>query len=393
MTTRRMEPKYVKRRQRGLAVLIAAVVLIVASVIYIGVRLSESNDYDGAGDGTTVLVEVPEGSSLSELGPKLAEQDVVKTNDAFQSEAFMHPMASTLKPGIYRLNHKMSSKDAINALLSPDQYQLEMLDVHGGATLEDVTVVAGKTRMGIFSQIAQVSCSEAKDMGKTDCVTVAQLRTAAASVDPAQLGVPVWAQQPVRARGEDPKRLEGLIRPGRYVVDPDKSAQEILTDLITRSAKYYESTDIEGRAKAIGLQPYELLTAASLVEREVPATDFAKGARVILNRLAKPMRLQFDSTVNYGLDEQEVATTDKDRQTVTPWNTYASDGLPATPIASSSDAAIAAMENPEEGNWLYFVTVDPVTGRTVFNDDFEAHQRSIEDARRAGVLDSNRDRQ
>lgn len=101
------------------------------------------------------------------------------------------------------------------------------------------------------------------------------------------------------------------------------------------------------------------------------------------------MRLEFDSTVNYGLDDVEVATTTEDRQRVTPWNTYASDGLPATPIAAPSDDAIAAMENPADGNWLFFVTVDK-SGRTVFNDTFDAHQQSVQEALQSGILDSNR---
>ncbi|PFG28631.1 predicted periplasmic solute-binding protein [Corynebacterium renale] len=386
MSYRNMEPKFVKRRQRGLAVLIAAVVLIVAAIIYIGVKLTESNDYEGSGNGVTALVEVPEGSSLSELGPDLEEKNVVKTNEAFQSAAFMHPMASTLKPGFYKLQEQMSAEAAVNALLSPSQYQIEMLDVHGGATLMDVKVVGGQTREGIYSQISRLSCAESES---GDCVSVEELQRVAATTAPEQLGVPEWALEPVKSRGDDPKRIEGLIRPGQYIIDPNKSAQEILTDLITRSAEYYNSTNIVGRAQEIGLTPYELLTAASLVEREAPAGDFDKVARVILNRLDEPMRLEFDSTVNYGLDDVEVATTTEDRQRVTPWNTYASDGLPATPIAAPSDDAIAAMENPADGNWLFFVTVDK-SGRTVFNDTFDAHQQSVQEALQSGILDSNR---
>src|SRR5699024_8627845 len=102
---------------------------------------------------------------------------------------------------------------------------------------------------------------------------------------------------------------------------------------------------------SIGITPYELLTSASLVEREAPAGEFDKVARVILNRLDEPMRLEFDSTVNYGLEDVELATTDEDRGKVTPWNTYAMDGLPETPIASPSEEAIQAMENPAEGQW------------------------------------------
>lgn len=99
--------------------------------------------------------------------------------------------------------------------------------------------------------------------------------------------------------------------------------------------------------------------------------------------------MQFDSTVNYDLEDQEIATTDEDRARVTAWNTYAKDGLPDTPIASPSIEAITAMENPAEGPWLYFVTVDK-DGRTVFTTTFEEHQVAIQESIANGVLDSNR---
>lgn len=385
---RRMEPVYVKRRQRFLAVTIAALILLIGAVIYIGVATSDrggsTTDFEGTGNGVVQLVEIPEGSSMSELGPELEERGIVATNAAFQTAAAGNPDAGSIQPGFYRLQEEMSAAAAVAALLDPNN-QVDLVDIHGGATLMDVAVVGGDTRPGIYSQIAQVTCTE----GSTNCITVEDLQTVAATADPATLGVPEWAVGPVESRGADPKRLEGLIMPGQYVVNPTADAQGILTDLITRSAAKFEETDIVTRAQGINLTPYELLTAASLIEREAPAGDFDKVARVILNRLEEPMRLQFDSTVNYGLPEVEVATTDQDRETVTPWNTYAMDGLPETPIAAVSMEALQAMENPAEGNWLYFVTVD-TDGTTVFNDTFEQHQEDTMRAINSGVLDSNR---
>ncbi|MEJ4100001.1 endolytic transglycosylase MltG [Corynebacterium mastitidis] len=384
---RRMDPKYVKRRQRGAAVLVAAIILIFGALVWIALSAIGAiggNDYEGEGNGVVQLVQVQEGSSVSELGAELEERGIVKTDAAYQSAAFSNPNAGSIQPGFYRLQEEMSAASAVAALLDPNN-RVEMLDVQGGATLMDVTVVAGDTRKGIFTMISEVSCAETPG----DCVTVDQLHDVAAKTAPQELGVPEWAVPAVLERGTDPRRIEGLIRPGQYVIDPGMDAKDILTDLITRSADYYNSTGIEQRAEATGLTPYELLTAASLVEREAPAGDFDKVARVILNRLEEPMRLEFDSTVNYGLSEQEVATTDADRARVTPWNTYAKDGLPDTPIAAPSDEAMEAMENPAEGNWLFFVTVDQ-QGTTVFNDDFDAHQRSVEEAMGSGVLDSNR---
>lgn len=383
---RSMEPQYVKRRQRGMAVLIASLVLIIGGLGYIGFRLlggGNTLDYEGQGNGVVQLIEVPEGSSMGELAPELAEKNVVKTPEAFSSAANSNPRASQIKPGFYRLQEEMSAKSAVEALLD-DANMVDLLDVHGGATLLDVNVLGGDVRFGIYSLISQVSCKEG------GCVSAEELEKIAATVDPAELGAPDWAVEEVRARGEDPKRIEGLIAPGQYVLDPNMDAQEILTDLITRSTKKYNDTNIVDRAQAIGLKPYELLTAASLVERESPAGEFDKVARVILNRLDEPMRLELDSTVNYGLEDVELATTDEDRNRETPWNTYAKDGLPDSPIASPSEEAIQAMENPAEGNWLFFVTVDD-KGTTVFTDNYDEHLANVDDAVRSGILDSQRE--
>lgn len=387
---RRMEPKYVKRRQRGLAIFIASIVLIIGAIIYIGVQVSDRDsaatavDFEGTGNGVTQLVEIPEGSSISQLGPELEERGIVKTDGAFQTAASANPDASTVQPGFYRLQEEMSAESAVAALLDPAN-RVELLDIHGGATLMDVSVIGGDVRPGIYSQISSVTCIE----GSPNCITAEDLEQVGATADLAALGVPEWALEPVAARGPDPKRLEGLIVPGQYVVNPTLDAEGILTDLITRSTQTYNDTGIVERAAAIGLTPYELLTAASLVEREAPAGEFDKVARVILNRLEEPMRLEFDSTVNYGLEEVEVATTDEDRAQETPWNTYAKDGLPETPIAAASVEAIEAMENPAEGEWLFFVTIDR-DGTTVFNNTFEEHLEDVQTALESGVLDQSR---
>ena len=133
-----------------------------------------------------------------------------------------------------------------------------------------------------------------------------------------------------------------------------------------------------------------MLIVGSLVQKEAHPADFAKVARVIYNRLASDYdRLEFDSTVNYPLDRQEVATTDEDRAKETPWNTYAKAGLPATPICSPGEDALAAAEKPEAGNWLYFVTVDS-EGTTLFTNDYQEHLANRDKALDSGFLNSGR---
>nr|VDG63538.1 aminodeoxychorismate lyase [Streptococcus thermophilus] len=375
-------------RTRGIAVLVVSILLIIGAIVYIAFARSTSGggDFQGAGNGVEQVVEIPEGTTLSQMGPALQEQGVIRSDQAFQAAAMSNPNADSIQPGFYRLQEKMSAEAAVAALLDPAN-KIDLLKIPGGLTLMDVRVVGGDTRFGIYSNISTVTCGPEGDA--EGCVSAEQLHDVAANADPASLGVPEWAIKPVAARKGDPKRLEGLIAPGEYIVDPSADAEAILTDLVTRSADKYNSTDIVGRAQAIGLSPYELLVAASLVEREAPAGDFDKVARVILNRLAEPMRLEFDSTVNYDLESVELATGDSDRQRKTPWNTYAMDGLPETPIASPSDEAIQAMEHPADGEWLFFVTVDE-DGTTIFTNTFEEHQAAVQQAYDSGILDSQR---
>ena len=126
--------------------------------------------------------------------------------------------------------------------------------------------------------------------------------------------------------GDDHRRLEGLIAPGTWNIDPSAQPQDILSTLIGASATQYAQGGLLDTAKAMNMSPYQILTVGSLVQRESKPDDFAKVARVIYNRLAENRTLEFDSTVNYPLDRIEVATTDGDRAQHTPWNTYVRPG-------------------------------------------------------------------
>jgi len=93
-------------------------------------------------------------------------------------------------------------------------------------------------------------------------------------------------------------------------------------------------------------------------------------ARVVYNRLAEPMRLQFDSTVNYGLGKTDVILTTDLLNKDTPYNMYLHDGLTPTPIDNPGADAIEAALNPASGNWLYFITTDLNTQETKFTNSY-----------------------
>lgn len=376
------------RRRVVAGAAVAVLVAVVLAVIFLGTKIFDSGggEYSGAGKDD-IVVQVRDGDSTTQIGQTLRDQNVVANVKSFVDASKDNAAIAAIQPGFYKMRTEMSASAAVQRLADPGT-RVGKLVIPEGRQLDDVKAVGSdKTTDGIFTLIADASCVELN--GQRKCVAAEDLRKVAEQADPTALNVPDWAMKPVTALGGNHRRLEGLIAPGAWNVDPSGSAQQILATLVAESADHYVKGGLLDTAKAMKLSPYEILIVGSLVQREAKPNDFAKVARVIYNRLAAPQRLEFDSTVNYPLDRQEVATTDADRAQVTPWNTYASDGLPATPICSPGDEALAAAERPEAGDWLYFVTVD-MDGTTLFTKDYQQHLANIELARRNGVLDSAR---
>jgi UPF0755 protein len=382
-----------RRRRRLVGFLsLGVLIVIVVGAVFLGSRLWHGvfggNDSDYAGGGVNdVVIQVHDGDSTTAIGQTLLDHKVVATVKAFVEAASGNSEMSAIQPGYYRVRTEIPAADAVQRLTDP-QSRVGLLVIPEGRQLDDVRdVKTNAVTEGIFTLISRATCVDLD--GNQRCVPVDELKRVAATVPPAALAVPEWAVQPVSAMGDDHRRLEGLIAPGTWNIDPASGAQDILTILLRTSASRYAQSGLLDTATAMNMSPYQILTVASLVQRESKPEDFAKVARVIYNRQAENRTLEFDSTVNYPLDRIEVATTDADRAQATAWNTYVRPGLPATPICSPSPAALAAAEQPEPGDWLYFVTID-LQGTTLFTRDYNQHLANIELARRNGVLDSAR---
>ncbi len=389
--TERLRAERGRRRKRLIRGLVVGLLIaVVLAVVFVGSRMWHSfgpqNDY--AGDGKKDLViQVRAGDSTTAIGETLHNQDVVRTVKAFLEAAEGNQAIAAIQPGFYQLRTEISADSAVKRLTDPKS-RVGKLVIPEGQQLDDTTdVKTNATTPGIFTMISEASCVELD--GDRHCVPTTDLRTAAEKTPLATLSVPPWAIEPVDGMRDDHRRLEGLIAPGTLNVNPSGSPQSILESLISASAQRYVKSGLLDTATAMNMSPYNVLVVASLVQREAKPQDFAKVARVIYNRLAEHRTLEFDSTVNYPLDRREVATTDGDRAQTTPWNTYLSEGLPATPICSPGTDALKAAEHPADGDWLYFVTIDG-QGTTLFTRDYQQHLANIELAKRNGVLDSAR---
>jgi len=175
--------------------------------------------------------------------------------------------------------------------------------------------------------------------------------------------------------GED--HIEGLLFPDTYFYAPHTSDLSVLRRAYRRQ---HEKLMAAWETRAPGLPyrtPYEALIMASIVEKETGvAFERPRIAGVFLNRLRLGMRLQTDPTVIYGLGERFDGNLRKvDLQRDTPYNTYTRAGLPPTPIAMPSEAAIQAALNPARTDALYFVARGD--GTHVFSSTLDAHNRAV----------------
>lgn len=330
-------------RVRTLVVLVLAVAVVAAAgaagwafLRPIVADLTADTDYDGPGSGQ-VTIQVQDGETGTEIAETLAESNVVKTSEAFVDALAADPRGSAIQPGTYQLREEMSADGALGLLLDP-----------ASRVEERVQLIEGLRAEAALQQISEATR-----------IPVDQLE--AAATDPA-VGLPAEAGG----------KLEGYLFPATYQFQPDATAVDVIGAMVGRTKQALQAS---GTPRD---RWHRTLTIASLVEAEASRSqDRPKVARVIENRLAAGMPLQFDTTVDYATGKRGVTTTDADRATDSPYNTYVNAGLPPGPINSPGENAIAAAAHPADGPWMYFVAVNPDTGETKFATTFAEHQRNV----------------
>ncbi|WP_237179267.1 endolytic transglycosylase MltG [Paenibacillus sp. MMS18-CY102] len=175
-------------------------------------------------------------------------------------------------------------------------------------------------------------------------------------------------------------RLEGYLFPETYEVKKGSTAEDVVHRMLSEMDRKLDSIpELDETLAARGITLHQLLTVASLVEREV-VVDEERGlvAGVIYNRLKQDMPLQIDATVQYLLDKQKERLMEKDLDVDSPYNTYKTKGLPPGPIASPSLKSIQAALSPETTDYVYYVTKKDGSHTHLFAKTYKQHLRNIE---------------
>ncbi|MGH9101978.1 MAG: endolytic transglycosylase MltG [Acidimicrobiales bacterium] len=333
-----------RRRRWPLVVVVVAVVLAVLAVVAVSwVR----DQVDPGHRGAPVALTVPAGSSLSAMAGPLARRGVIGDQDLFRLWLRFHHVGD-IRPGYYTM-HRSEPYSAVVA-------QLEK-----GPQRARLTIPEGFTLARMAARVGELKGRSSKGF--------------------------LAAASQVRSSYEPPEvhSLEGLLFPATYLVSPGESDRQILQQMVSSFDGAAASSHLRELAPGVGLSPYQVVTVASMVEREakLPA-DRGKVARVIYNRLAKGMKLQVDATVLYALGNRTTSLSSSDLQVDSPYNTYVHYGLPPTPIASPGVASLEAALHPTPGPWLYYVVVSK-DGAEAFSTTLAAQQRNIALARSRGL--------
>jgi len=332
---------------------------VVAVLVFVGLVAAHAlnsifgapSDYSGSGSGS-VQVEIKAGESLSQIGQDLADAGVVASSGAFTDAADANDRSSSIGPGTYRLRHHMSASAALTLMLDPSSLVQARVTIPEGRRLRDI--------VALVAQDTDISTADLD----------------AAARNPAALGVPSWgAGHP----------LEGFLFPATYDFPPGTTATQALTAMVTRFNQEAASIHLVAKAKGVGLTPYEVLTLASIIEREGRLTaDYPKIAEVFYNRLHRNMALQSDATLFYVLPANHGPLTSSDLHLDSPYNTRIHTGLPPTPIASPGEVALNAALHPAHGPYLYFVTIDK-SGKAAFARTLSEFNQLVAQSRRNGV--------
>lgn len=347
--------------RRGSPVAVTAVaVLAVLGIIVASALVWSSRQINPSGEpGAKVSsIEVPSGSSFTAVTKLLEENDVISSARVMGWYAKFKDV-DPVKAGEYvdfKINSSMA--DAIDVL-------------NAGPVAPDSTLV--KIIPGMWLSDALATITEA-----FPAISVESLQATLTS-----------GQVTSKFHPDPAVSWEGYLLPETYEFAQTATPVEILQKIVDEFDSTLEALDYDTATISTGRTAQELVTIASMVERETgdPVEERAKIARVILNRLESDTPLGIDATILYGLQRKgaESPLTKSELETDGPYNSRTRAGLPPTAISLPSEASLAAAIAPADGPWIYYVLESAKPRAHVFTESYAEFQDAKQACRDKGL--------
>lgn len=302
--------------------LLIAVLLTVSGILTYAL-FGDRGGTVASGERLNVYITVQPGMTATDIGKMLEERGVIGSRQKFWLIAKLGGSEGQFKAGTYHMYVNMPIREALDVLVGGEASMMRFTIPEGfsvreiAARLESEGIVSGKEFL-----------EKAKTFGP---------------------------YRYMQAHRNAMYRAEGFLFPDTYEVEPG-TAPEAILQMMARNFDDRLTDEMREKAKKMDLSVYELVTLASLVEKEARfEEDRPMIAQVFLKRLELNMPLQSDTTIQYLLDAPKEDVTYKDTEIESPYNTYQHYGLPPGPIANPGIASIKAVLEPADTDYLYFV--------------------------------------
>ena len=315
-------------------------------------------------DNTPIEVVIPNGASASRIASLLYhargqdEPGLIVSTASFKVYVDFTGRANSLKAGTYVLSRNMTIPEIVNILCAGNEAR----------RVTRFTIPEGFTADQIAQALFEAGILEDQEEFLALCKDGTLLSVA--------------YLDPLLNPSDRRYALEGYLFPDTYEIYEDAAAADILKKMLNRFAVVFSEEDAD-RARALNLTTDQVLTLASMIEKEAAAEeDFARVSAVFHNRLKQGMPLESCATLSYTLGVKKYTFTEDELSTVSPYNTYRNKGLPVGPICNPGRTAIQAALYPSEEylqeGYLYFCNMYPKqTNSLVFSRTYQEHRSNV----------------
>ena len=330
---------------RNIALIILGLVLV--TIIVLGIVYKINISPVDKSDDTLIEVVIPEGSSAKNIGKILEENDLIRSSTFFNIYVKLFH-AGPFKASKYKLSKSMDLKEIIEILEKGNSYNEEQISImfKPGINILDVaTIIENNTNNSYDDVLELVNDEKYLD----------------------ELIEKYWFITDDIKNSDIYYKLEGYLAPDTYFyANKDVTVKEIFAKMLGQTDKILTKYKELIEEKEVSV--HELLTMASILEKEGKTRDFKNIASVFYNRIKIAMPLQSCATAIYGarekFDDSNRVITNELMQAVNPYNTYVVAHLPVGPISLVSEEAIEASLNPNETEYYYFLSDNE--GKTYF---------------------------
>lgn len=311
-------------------------------------------------DAREITFTVSSGSSLTRVANNLEGENLIRSRTLFKYLADFLGYGQKIQAGEYKVTRAMSMQEIMELLTTGD----------GNPITRNITVIPGWGVREIAAYLKEQGVIGDEEQFLSLCRDGKQFAAYYYVAD-------------VLSGGTASARLfalEGYLAPDTYEIYTNATAEDVIKKLLSQTEAVFTDAFHE-RAEEIGMSMDQVLTLASMIEKEAKTNDFARVSAVFHNRLRQNMPLGSDVTVKYASGIKRMSLTNSDLSVDSPYNTYTRRGLPVGPVCSPSAAAISAALYPDEQfvqeNYLYFCSKDPNTGELYFSRTLEEHNLAV----------------